>query len=520
MKEQVHIVFVSSVSATFELLNDEIYATKEPYGIYLNDVFIRNDNRNVFSVFKLIPNTSYVLKLVLNNESITQEFNTNSETVAIDVKSFGAIGDGIANDTSAIQLAIYCCPKNGRVFLEKGTFLVSSIFLKDDITIEVKKDSILKGIIDRTKIPYLPRTIDLYDGSELLLGTWEGEKNNMFASIILGYQVKNCNVLGEGIIDGDAQNGDWWIKHREPRIAWRPRNIFLNQCRNIVIQGLTSQNSAAWNIHPFFSNNCQFLNLNINSSKDSPNTDGLNPESCDQIDILGINFSVGDDCIAIKSGKIEMGMKYKTPSSNITIRNCFMHDGHGGVVLGSEIGAGVKDLNVSKCYFKCTDRGLRIKTRRGRGKYSVLDGIAFEQIKMEGVLTPLVINSYYNCDPIDGKSEYVWSKDKLPIDDRTPYLGTFHFKDISCTDCEVCAGFFYGLPERPIKEVYLENVSISFKEEAKEGLPAMMCYLDPMRKENLYFNYVDRVYLENVKVSGAAKDTYTLKNVNIVTEEK
>lgn len=520
MKEQVNVVFVSSVSVTFEILNDEIYSTKEPFGIYLNNNYVRSENKNVFSIFNLIPDTKYTLELDYNNTKITQEFITKKESVAINVRNFGAKGDGITNDTSAIQLAIYCCPKEGRVILDAGTYLVSSIFLKDDITIELKKDATLKCTTDRTKIPYLPRAVDLNNGAELLLGTWEGEKNDMFASVIFGLKVQNCNVIGEGTIDGDAQNGDWWIHHHDLRIAWRPRNVFLNQCNNIVLQGITTQNSAAWNVHPFFSNNCKFLNLNINSRKDSPNTDGLNPESCNGVDILGVNFSVGDDCIAIKSGKIEMGMKYKTPSSNITIRNCYMHDGHGGVVLGSEIGAGVKDLNVSKCFFKCTDRGLRIKTRRGRGKYSILDGITFDQIKMEGVLTPLVINSFYFCDPIDGKSEYVWSKEKLPVDDRTPYLGTFHFKDIYCTDCEVCAGFFYGLPEMPIKEVYLENVSISFKEDAKEGTPAMMSYLEPMKKENFYFNNIDRVIINNVKVIGATKDTYTLKNVNMITEEK
>lgn len=108
--------------------------------------------------------------------------------------------------------------------------------------------------------------------------------------------------------------------------------------------------------------------MKLISPKNSPNTDGCDPESCENVDILGVYFSVGDDCIAIKSGKIYMGRTYKTPSSGFNIRNCSMNFGHGAVVLGSEMSGGIRDIKVSQCIFNQTDRGLRIKTRRGRGK--------------------------------------------------------------------------------------------------------------------------------------------------------
>lgn len=111
-------------------------------------------------------------------------------------------------------------------------------------------------------------------------------------------------------------------------------------------------------------------------------------------------------------------MTYKTPANRHTLRNNVFQDGHGAIVLGSEMSGGVTNLTVSQCLFRHTDRGLRIKTRRGRGKYAVIDGVVFENIKMENVITPLVINMYYFCDP-DGHTEFVWSRKPHPVDDGT-----------------------------------------------------------------------------------------------------
>ncbi|MDE7162277.1 MAG: hypothetical protein K2N65_05940, partial [Anaeroplasmataceae bacterium] len=233
---------------------------------------------------------------------------------------------------------------------------------------------------------------------------------------------------------------------------------------------------------------------------------------------IGVYFSVGDDCIAIKSGKIYMGRKFKKPSSNFNIRNCSMNFGHGAVVLGSEMSGGIKNINVTQCFFNQTDRGLRIKTRRGRGKDAIIDGIKFENIQMNDVLTPLVINMYYFCDP-DGHSEYVHTKEKLPVDDRTPYLGNFIFKDINCKNVNVAAGTFYGLPEAPIESICIENVSFSYADNPVEGRPAMMDFLEPMKGEGLIFNYVGKVALKNVTFSNFKKEKVLLDSVNEFTED-
>ena len=509
------VIYKTARSLTIELVNNNPYYSLDKYDLYLNEEeVIKGGNLNVVSLFNLTPSTRYTLSLVYNNVKETLVVQTLDEVVTIDVTLMGAKGDGKTLNTNFIQAAMEACPKNGRVYIPAGEYVTGPLFLKSDITIELAKGAHLIGATDRNLYPILPGMIYLTnEEDEYNLGSWEGNPLDCFASIITGINAKNVNIIGEGIIDGNAQNSDWWINPREKRGAWRPRGVFLNHCENINFQGVTVTNTPSWNLHPYFSNNIRFIDLKLISPKNSPNTDGCDPESCNNVDIIGVYFSVGDDCIAIKSGKIYMGRKYKMPSQNFNIRNCSMNFGHGAVVLGSEMAGGIKNIDVSKCLFNQTDRGLRIKTRRGRGKDAVIDGIVFENIKMTDVLTPLVINMFYFCDP-DGKTEYVYSKEKLPVDDRTPYLGKFTFKDIDCENVNVAAGAFYGLPEQPIKEINFDNVTFHYAKDPVEGRPAMMSFLDPMKGKGLLFNYVNRVNINNVKFIGLNDKEYELKEVN------
>ena len=344
------------------------------------------------------------------------------------------------------------CPENSRVYIPEGVYKFTNLFLKSNMILEIGKKATLSAIVDKSQHPILPGRIESYDEeAELILGTFEGNPMNAYASLITGIGVDNVLIHGEGRIDGGADFNNWWnVEKRRNDPATRPKMLFLNKCSNIIMQGLTITNSPCWNLHPFFSKNLKFIDLTIESPSKSHNTDGLDPESCTDVDIIGVYFSVGDDCIAIKSGKIYMGRKYKTPSKNIRIRHCYMKKGHGAVTIGSEIGAGVDGIYVSNCYFSDTDRGLRIKTRRGRGKDSVLDGISFEKIKMDHVKTPFVVNSFYYCGP-DGKTDYVGSKEAYPVDEGTPSVKKLIFKDIECTNSHVAGAYIYGLPEKKMR---------------------------------------------------------------------
>lgn len=513
MKFQV--IFKTARTIVIELLNQGYYLSDSEYELYVNDALYCKSNKVVQSIHNLKPNTKYNIYVKNSKEeSEPISITTNKEFVTLDVKAFGAKGDGINDDTTFIQCAINACPKDGRVVIPEGIYKITSLFLKSDLKLELLKGATLSAITDRNKFPILPGIIESFDEqSEYNLGTWEGNPLDSFAGIITGINVKNIEITGEGTIDGCASVENWWDNPKIRRVAWRPRLIFLNQCEHITIQGITVKNSPAWNIHPYFSDHLRFIDLTILNPKDSPNTDGLDPESCQDVEIVGVYFSLGDDCIAIKSGKIYMGSKYKKASENIVIRQCCMRDGHGSITIGSEMAGGVKNLVVKECRFISTDRGLRIKTRRGRGKDAIIDGILFEDIIMDHVMTPVVINSFYFCDP-DGHSEYVQSKEYYPVDDRTPYIGELAFRNLVCTNCHAAAAFMYGLPEQKIKKVTFENVAISFAENAQKAVAAMMDGADATSKLGLFANNLEHLELNKVKIEGAEGETFLTNNID------
>lgn len=249
--------------------------------------------------------------------------------------------------------------------------------------------------------------------------------------------------------------------------------LFLNRCENVTVQGIHIQNSPSWNVHPYFSDHLRFVDMQITGPANSPNTDGLDPESCHDVEIVGVRISVGDDCIAVKSGKIYMGRRYRRACEDLVIRQCCMRDGHGSITVGSEMAGGVRRMTVRDCCFLHTDRGLRIKTRRGRGKDAVLDEIVFENIRMNQVKTPFVVNCFYFCDP-DGHTEYVQTRESLPVDERTPEIRHLVFRRINASNCHLAAAFFYGLPERKIGCVEMEHVQVTYAADAEPGQIAMM----------------------------------------------
>lgn len=505
-------IFISASSVSFELENTACFYAPEPYEIYLDGELVRTEERNVFSIYNLIPDTEYELKVKNAAFEEVQSFHTDIVTVTLNVKDFYAFGNGTHDDTQAIQAAILSCPKNGRVYIPEGTYLVTALFLKSDIQIELAGNAVLLGETDRHKYPVLPGSAQMTDGSELYLGTWEGEPDDIFASMITGIYVENVKVYGEGVLDGNAQNSDWWMNHRVKRVARRPKGIFLNHCRNIAFQGITVKNTPAWNQHPFFSSRLSYIDLFLTSPENSPTTDGCDPESCKDVKIIGCHISVGDDCIAVKSGKIGFGRRFKTPSEQIVVRNCLMEAGHGGVTLGSEMSGGIKDMTVTQCIFRNTDRGLRIKSRRGRGDTAVIDGITFENIEMEHVMAPLTMNMFYKAGSEAFITEH-FDRKPQPVDETTPYLGRFTFRNLRVKDAQWGAGHFLGLPEQPIESITIENVTFEMAEEAKAGVIIMTPESPRVCRQGLYFENVNHVELHNTKVLHADGEPVICKNV-------
>ncbi len=517
---EISLLMKSARSAVLKLADGGIYYTKQTYSLLVNGGKVKETNTVVTSLFDLKPDTEYTVEVVTKDGAVmgTCRFQTDYEFVTLDVKEFGAKGDGVSDDTKFIQAAILACPKDSRVLIPEGTYRITSLFLKSDVRIELAKGAELLAITKRQEYPKFPGRIESYDEKdEYYLGTWEGNPLPMFAAIITGIDVENVLLYGEGTVNGNASRENWWNDPKKMVGAFRPRTFFINHCKDITLQGVKFCNSPAWTLHPFFSKKLGFYDLKIENPSDSPNTDGLDPESCKDVEIAGVRFSLGDDCIAVKSGKIYMGKKHKTPSENIHIYQCLMEDGHGAVTIGSEMAGGVRELTVEECLFSHTDRGLRVKTRRGRGEDAVLDKITFRKIDMDHVMTPFVVNCFYFCDP-DGKTEYVQSREWMPSDQRTPYIKRLRFEDINAKNCHVAAAFFDGLPEQKIEEIKMKNIRVSYADNPKCDVPAMSQGVEPCCRKGIYANNVKRLYLENVEVTGAQGDALITSGVDELSQ--
>lgn len=496
----------------FELENDYCYFNNSFYEIYINNMFYLSTNKNVVSIFGLKINTIYNVSLKGLKKDINFSIKTKDLNYLIDIRDYNAIGDGVSSDTSAINVAIYSAPKNSTIFIPKGIYLVEQILLKSDVDIYLEKGAIIKQNTNRNSLAVLKGYQKSYDHSNAKVNaSWEGNPLDCYCSVIYGINIENVHIYGEGTIDGNGDVGDWWINHKVKNIAYRPKNIFLVRCENITISGICSLNSASWNIHPFYCKNVNINNLYIKSIETSPNTDGINPESCKDVSIVGCHFSVGDDCIAIKAGKYFMSKYCYQPTKTVIIRNCYMEKGHGGVVIGSEMSCGVEDVLVTNCYFEGTDRGLRIKTRRGRGSKAIVNNLKFYNIKMERVLHCFVVNMFYNCDP-DGKSDYVRNKNVSVKDNETPSVRGIEISNISANNIIGSGVFIYGLPESKVENILLKSNTFHFSNERVNEVPAMMDDFEPIENLGIYICNGEEITFQDNKFIG--------EYVNIINDEK
>lgn len=503
MDFEIQAVFKRSV--TIEISNHTICYTDAPYRVLINGVEKLSTNLNVVSVQGLLPDTTYDLTVADATSETTKTFTTEHESVLLNVRDFGARGDGKSEDTGFLQAAILSCPEDGTVLVPEGTYLTRPIFLKSHMSLWLEKGAVLLGDPDRRHYPILPGLTKATDGEdEYNLTSWEGNPETSFASLITAIGQEDFDIFGEGTLDGNASASDWWQEPKVKRIAWRPNTVFLNHCKDVRLQSVTVRNSPSWTVHPYYTDHIAAYNIFIWNPSDSPNTDGFDPESCKDITLLGVRISVGDDCIAIKSGKYYMSEKHHKPAEDFLIRNSFLERGHGSVTIGSEAAGGCRNVEVTRCIFDGTDRGLRVKTRRGRGPKAVYDNINFHDLLMKNVHMPFTFNMFYFCDP-DGHSLYVQDQNPRPVDEKTPEIGTVRAENITCSGVDACVLVAYGLPEKYIGEIIIRNIKASFlpKEDRVPQQTIMMDNFEKMTGRSVYARNVKHLVLENVEIEGS-----------------
>ena len=418
------------------------------------------------------------------------------------VRSYGALGDGQTLDTAALQAAIDACHQQGggTVWVPAGQYVTGSLFLRDNITLHLDAGAILLGNSDAAHYP-------------LISSRWEGVQQSTYAPLITGENLHNIAILGRGVIDGRGE--PWWEAYRQKTLAYpRPRLIGLTGCDNVLIENITLVNSPSWTINPVRCKNVQVRGVTIINPPDSPNTDGINPDSCSLVRISDCYISVGDDCITLKSGNEHEHMDLRAPCRDIAITNCTLERGHGGVVIGSEMSGGVQNVVISNCIFIGTDRGIRLKSRRGRG--GVVENVRISNIIMDGVLCPFTVNLYYACGAWG--DEFVSDKSAKAPDTGTPCFRHIHISHVMARNAKIAAGFIYGLSEMPVEDISLSDISVSLSPGAQPEAPEMADGLDKMLQAGFFIRNVHRLRLDHIELDnqiGAAFDLGDSSDVEI-----
>ena len=413
-----------------------------------------------------------------------------SRTVSI--KDFGAVADGFTLNTVIFNDAIeeLAAKGGGTLNIPAGIYLTGPITLKSNICLNLEKGALLLFSTDRNDYPVIDTN-------------FEGLDIRRCTSPINATGVHDIAITGEGIIDG---NGDSWREVKRRKVGddqwkrilkkggvlsddgkvWypdegykiaratagnlnkqsedldeneiisflRPVMVSLRECENVLLEGVTFQNSPCWNIHPLWCKNVIVKDINVRNPYYSANGDGIDIDGCENVIVVGSTFDVGDDAICIKSGKDEDGRRHAKTCRNLIIDACTVYHGHGGFVVGSEMSGGVENIVVRNCDFLGTDVGLRFKSTRGRG--GEVKDIWCENIRMKDIVTYAIVFNLYYAGVAATEMSKEGAAEEVQADETTPYFHDIYISGITCSGAAQ-AVYLNGLPELPLRYISIEN---------------------------------------------------------------
>ena len=441
---------------------------------------------------------------------------------SVTLSDYGADPTGVSLCTDAFAQAVdaLTAKGGGHLIVPRGVWLTGPIVLKSDIDLHLEMGAVIRFAANETLYP-------------IIKTSFEGLETRRCQSPLSAVGATNISITGEGVIDG---NGQYWRPVKRSKVSegmwknilqrpgglalrpdywlpsesyaqgekgadlnvptaktdeeWeaihrflRPVMISLVSCKNVLLKGVIFQNSPAWNIHPLMCENIIIDNVLARNPSYAQNGDALDLESCKNALIVNSKFDAGDDGICIKSGKDADGRKRGVACENVVVDGCTVFAGHGGFVVGSEMSGGVRNFKVSNCQFLGTDVGLRFKSKRGRG--GIVENIYIDRISMMDIITDVItFNMYYGGLSVSEMKAAGIQPDnitKVAVDETTPIFRNIFIQDVVCNGAGR-AMEFNGLPEMPIDNIHLKDITIRAKEDA------------------VFQNVTENVSQENVKI--------------------
>ena len=422
---------------------------------------------------------------------------------SVDLTDFGGVGDGVTSNTEAFAAAMrHLSDKGGgHLVVPAGLWLTGPIGILSNCDLHLTDNAVVIFDPDRSLYP-------------IINTVFEGLDTRRCESPLHADGAKNISITGSGIFDGNGEawrmvkkskmaEGEWerllaggtgvlsedgrsWYPDRaflkatrmsnmnvppdnlsdaeweEIKSFLRPNLVQLRNCENVLLEGVTFQNSPCWNVHPLLCKNLIVNKVNVRNPWYAQNGDAIDVDSCENVLIINSTFDAGDDGICIKSGKDADGRRRARPCKNLIVDNCTVFHGHGGFTVGSEMSGGVENIKVSNCRFLGTDVGLRFKSTRGRGgvvRNIHIDNIFMKDILAEGVLFDLFYGGKSAVEAAADGSPLV-EEPALPVDETTPAFRDIYIANVYCNGA-ARAMFFNGLPEMPVTNINITDCTMT-----------------------------------------------------------
>jgi polygalacturonase len=416
------------------------------------------------------------------------------------IKAFGALADGRTLNTASINKALATCSSQGGgvVLVPGGLWLTGPLELKSNVNLHLDRAAVLQFTAD-------------FDQYPLVLGSFEGLPAYRNQAPLSGTDLDNVAITGQGIVDGNgdawrmvgrdrltdnewkkklasgglvSEDGTMWYPSEKTKLGsktpgagtlapgktaqdyaaikdyLRPNLLVLTNCRKVLLEGITFQNSPAWCLHPLLCQHLTVRNVLVRNPDYAQNGDGLDVESCRNVLVEGATFDVGDDGICLKSGKDAEGRKRGVPTENVIVRRNVVYHSHGGFVIGSEMSGGARNIFVEDCSFIGSDNGLRFKTARGRG--GIVENVFVRNIAMKDIVHDAILFDmyYFTKPPAKLQDGQAAAPEPVPaVTEATPQFRNFTISHVVCDGADR-AVFLRGLPEMPVRQIKFDDLMI------------------------------------------------------------